>query len=424
MDGQAAVTERKEKLCWVAVRDLLKEPPFPPRQSDPALDLLLSSVRLHGVLSPLLVRVRGGRLQVVCGHRRLLAAKASGINEVPALVTELGDVQAIRCYLSENTCRRELTLRGREETLRLMRRLRDGRKLPLEGVEPAGPQGEEGLGAAQEAQKGFRGTRRWGRALSELGVREQAAELECTSRTREAGLPEGSELRKLLKRMRAFLEAVRRTKKADPGRAGSIVAILLGLPSGFQPLSAAQLYSGSGSRETWLAEHSLLCASLAASLAPADAGPEKRGEYALAGLLHDVGMIFLNRRPYISEPRGLNPLQRAEVQTHTRLGHALILSADPARTELARAAREHHEREDGSGYPDGLRGDQVGELSRVVALVDTYASLVGYRPHRNAMRPEVAMERLERATEMGLYDPGLVVLLRQALFSSPVEALL
>lgn len=420
MEQNADVSERNgQQLRWVQVTELLRDPPFPARESESPLDSLLSSVRIHGVLSPLLARPRSGHLQVVCGYRRLLAAKAAGQAEVPVLIAKLEDIQAIRCYLSENICRRELSPRIREETLKLLQRLRDGsvgpRDTASEGVDSRHEEGEKEV--PESPAPGESPTpepRSRTESLHRLGAQRGSSGRSRMPRlpSPRTGVARDVVPRELMTGTRSFLESVRRTRRVDLVRAESIVALLLGIPRDLLPLDPNALYTEE--RESWLAEHALLCASLNACLAPPGAVPETRRDYALAGLLHDIGMVFLDRA-YLSEPRALSPGQMAEVQSHTRLGQALILGADPARAELARAARDHHERQDGSGYPDGLRGEQLTELSRATAVGDTYASLVGNRPHRNALPPEVALERLVRATEMGLYDPKLVARLRHVL---------
>ncbi|HLU50238.1 MAG TPA: ParB N-terminal domain-containing protein, partial [Planctomycetota bacterium] len=114
------------ELGWLPVAELLEEAPFPDRDIGPALDSLASSVRLHGILSPLVVR-RGpnGRLQVVCGWRRLLAARDAGEERVPVLMVDMGDAEAIRCWLSESSFRRDIDHETRERALRMLRDVHD-----------------------------------------------------------------------------------------------------------------------------------------------------------------------------------------------------------------------------------------------------------------------------------------------------------
>jgi HD-GYP domain-containing protein (c-di-GMP phosphodiesterase class II) len=69
--------------------------------------------------------------------------------------------------------------------------------------------------------------------------------------------------------------------------------------------------------------------------------------------------------------------------------------------------QHHHERFDGSGYPDGLSGQQIPLVSRVLALIDSYVAMTSDRPHRRALSPEQAITEIESAAGT-LYDPTLI----------------
>ena len=88
--------------------------PYPPREESDVAELA-SSVRLHGVLDPILLReVRGG-LEIVCGHRRYRAAIAAGVERIPAMITRMGDAEAIRAYLSQKLVRRPLSVEAQDK---------------------------------------------------------------------------------------------------------------------------------------------------------------------------------------------------------------------------------------------------------------------------------------------------------------------
>jgi HD-GYP domain-containing protein (c-di-GMP phosphodiesterase class II) len=94
------------------------------------------------------------------------------------------------------------------------------------------------------------------------------------------------------------------------------------------------------------------------------------------------------------------------VKTHTDLG-ANILRLMAGCEPVADAVRHHHERFDGSGYPDGLAGQQIPLAARVLAIIDSYVALTHDRPHRRAVTSEAAVKEI-----VGLagtqYDPTLV----------------
>lgn len=63
---------------------------------------------------------------------------------------------------------------------------------------------------------------------------------------------------------------------------------------------------------------------------------------------------------------------------------------------MAKAAKHHHERFDGTGYPDGLKGEEIPDTSRIIAIADTYDAMTSARPYRPAMKPEKAAEEIKK----------------------------
>jgi len=397
------------------VAELLREPPFPPRDERRPDELFVSSVRLHGVISPILVRRRPSGPQVVCGYRRLLAARDAGLVDVPVISAALGDAEAIRCYLSENTCRYELSEAEREAALLRLRELRDAHSGGVPGTrDPASP------GEGDEETGGTRGdldedddpappqAGRWEVSIAAAS----SVDLDRSMRAGGARTAPPVELEELVERTGELLDEVRERRFIDMAGAEAIVRRLLDHQQALGTIDAQDVYAYH--RPSWLAQHSLLSASLCASLTPASYTPLGREGYALAGLLHDAGMVFLDSIGILGPRRTLGARERRDLRSHTRIGHALITAAGRQYDEIALAARDHHERLDGSGYPGGLRDHELGRLVRVVALSDSYASMVGRRSYRRPLAAHVALERLGRATEMGLYDPSLFPLLREA----------
>src|SRR5262249_50358646 len=94
----------------------------------------------------------------------------------------------------------------------------------------------------------------------------------------------------------------------------------------------------------------------------------------------------------------LNADQRSAVEAHTRVGSELVAARLPTMAGLAEAAASHHERLDGSGYPAGLKGEQVSPAIRLLAVVDAYARLCAPRSHRPPLDPRTAVrDTLRRA---------------------------
>jgi putative nucleotidyltransferase with HDIG domain len=112
----------------------------------------------------------------------------------------------------------------------------------------------------------------------------------------------------------------------------------------------------------------------------------------LAGLLHDIGKIGISDS--ILNKKG--PLTRQEyaiIKQHPAVGEAIISQIAPPQ-HICEGIRQHHERWDGKGYPDGLAGEDISMAGRILAVVDVYDSLTSMRPYREAYSHEKALEEL------------------------------
>ena len=83
--------------------------------------------------------------------------------------------------------------------------------------------------------------------------------------------------------------------------------------------------------------------------------------------------------------------------------------------EVAKIVRHHHERMDGSGYPDGLKGDEVPLCVRIVGVADSYEALTSDRAYRHAFKRDVALKILREETQAGRWDPTVIETLAQSL---------
>jgi HD-GYP domain-containing protein (c-di-GMP phosphodiesterase class II) len=107
--------------------------------------------------------------------------------------------------------------------------------------------------------------------------------------------------------------------------------------------------------------------------------------------VHDVGKIIVSPE-ILEKPGPLSRCEFAEIERHSVFGARLVASLDdPAMTAIV---RHHHERIDGSGYPDRLRGAQIPLGARIVAVLDTYDALTSNRPYRCALAQYVAISIL------------------------------
>jgi HD-GYP domain-containing protein (c-di-GMP phosphodiesterase class II) len=124
------------------------------------------------------------------------------------------------------------------------------------------------------------------------------------------------------------------------------------------------------------------------------------------GLLQDVGKLRLPRR--LLDRRGrLSAEELALARRHVEYSVEILRTTPGMPAELPRLAALHHERHDGSGYPAGLRGDEIGILGSIAAIVDTYDALTVQRPHADAVSPSAAISTLYRGRGT-LFDAHLV----------------
>jgi HD-GYP domain-containing protein (c-di-GMP phosphodiesterase class II) len=123
-----------------------------------------------------------------------------------------------------------------------------------------------------------------------------------------------------------------------------------------------------------------------------------------AARVHDVGKIIVSPE-ILEKPGKLTSCEYEEVQRHAVFGARLAASLEDP--ELTAIVRHHHERLDGSGYPDRLHGGEIPLGARIVAVVDTFDALTSCRPYREARPPGTAIRIIEE--ESGLtFDPEVV----------------
>ncbi len=120
--------------------------------------------------------------------------------------------------------------------------------------------------------------------------------------------------------------------------------------------------------------------------------------------LHDVGKLCLPP-DLIRAPRVLTDAEVTIVRGHVIQGERLL--ADYGLLLYRDAVRNHHERYDGRGYPDGLHGDAIPLAARIVTVADAYDAMTGPRPYRFAMTPDRALLEIERMRGTQ-FDPSIV----------------
>jgi hypothetical protein len=157
--------------------------------------------------------------------------------------------------------------------------------------------------------------------------------------------------------------------------------------------------------------HNTRVAELAVQIGRAMELPtDKLRTLARAGLLHDVGKIGIPDA-ILNKPGSLDPDEWTTIKRHPALGHEILMRVPSLRRE-AEIVIAHHERIDGSGYPRGLRGEQIPLEARILAVADTYDVLISDRPYRQAFDNERALCILREESGTHLWEPAVRALLR------------
>lgn len=169
---------------------------------------------------------------------------------------------------------------------------------------------------------------------------------------------------------------------------------------------ATALVATLDARDRYTAGHSAAVAIYARDIAERMGLTERDQELVhLCGLVHDVGKIGLPAS-VLEKPGALTLDERREMERHSVIGEEILRNVDDY-GEIAQIVRSHHERVDGTGYPDSLAGDDIPVLARIIAVADAYNAMTSDRPYRDAMPSRVARLRLAQAVE-SQFDTAVV----------------
>ena len=127
---------------------------------------------------------------------------------------------------------------------------------------------------------------------------------------------------------------------------------------------------------------------------------------AFAAHLHDIGTIAIPDAVMLKAGK-LTPEERELIRQHVLVG-AEICQPLRNRSGVVPIVRHHHERWDGTGYPDGLAGDSIPYLAQIFQAIDIYDALTSDRPHKQAYSAEEALEIMQSETEKGWRNPELI----------------
>jgi len=133
--------------------------------------------------------------------------------------------------------------------------------------------------------------------------------------------------------------------------------------------------------------------------------PEELRALSQGALLHDLGKIGIPD-DILKKPGGLDDSEFEIIKKHPMLTSDILDSLETS-DHFAAIARSHHERWDGTGYPDGLNGEDIPLLARIVAIADAWDAMTSDRVYRAAMSDNIALAIFEREKDSGQWDPYL-----------------
>jgi|SRR6266550_455617 len=144
--------------------------------------------------------------------------------------------------------------------------------------------------------------------------------------------------------------------------------------------------------------HSLRVGRYSAGIAEAQGmEPSEVAALRSAGYLHDIGKVAVDKYLF-GKPTALNPEEFREMADHTTVGHRIVSGVQFPWPRVPEVVRWHHERADGSGYPDALRSEDLPMPVRVVGLADTFDAMTSERPYRNPMSVGETLSEIVRLT--------------------------
>jgi diguanylate cyclase (GGDEF)-like protein len=255
------------------------------------------------------------------------------------------------------------------------------------------------------------------RTLEEAEAIGEKVRLACTEWTREHGLGEGlttsigcAEFGTHSKQADGFVMAAELAATMAKQLGRNRVCRFDSLPGTDEGADPYQLYQffqdGSlatiqalaaavDAKDAYTRGHSQRVAQYACELAQVVGLSESEVELVrITGTLHDVGKIGVPDS-VLKKPGRLTDEERQVMETHPVLGEEIVKKA-PQLAPTLPGVRHHHERWDGKGYPDGLAGEEIPLIARLLAIADTYDAMTSDRPYRKGMDAEIALSEIEK----------------------------
>lgn len=159
-------------------------------------------------------------------------------------------------------------------------------------------------------------------------------------------------------------------------------------------------------RDLYTSNHQFRVAELSIAIAKRlKLKPEQMVGIYLGGLIHDIGKVAIPSE-ILNQPRKLTTEEYAIVRIHPQQGYEIIKEI-PFAWPIASIILQHHERMNGSGYPKGLKGEQISIEARIVAVADVYEAMTSHRPYRARLTKQTAISELKNNAGI-LYEKKVV----------------
>jgi len=160
------------------------------------------------------------------------------------------------------------------------------------------------------------------------------------------------------------------------------------------------------SKDPYTAGHQQRVSQLATAIAKElNLSPDKIKGIRITSLIHDIGKIGLPTE-ILSKPTTLTDIEFSLIKGHSQIGYDILKSIDFS-YPIAQIVLQHHERLDGSGYPNNLKGDEIILEARIIGVADVVEAMSSFRPYRPALGIDVALEEISQNKGI-LYDPEVV----------------
>jgi putative nucleotidyltransferase with HDIG domain len=159
-------------------------------------------------------------------------------------------------------------------------------------------------------------------------------------------------------------------------------------------------------RDPYTAGHQMRVTKLAVSIAQEmNLSPDKIESVKIASLIHDIGKIGIPSE-ILTKPADLDTIEFSFIKKHPEIGYTILKDIDFP-YPIAQIVLQHHERNDGSGYPQGLKGKDILLEAKIINVADVVEAMSSHRPYRESLGIDVALEEIIRNKGI-LYEPRVV----------------